>query len=126
MTNSSSLDKRKNKDFVIKNKLQLKNYALKNSQVFGTGIIVINLLLLNTDGLNWLNDDLDEQIEPTVHQAISYIPKTSFWYKMLSLKINKKYHIDIKTESKFDNKFLIVFVKDTSIEHFSIYSLKLD
>lgn len=129
MTKTPPIDKRKNKNFVINNKLQLRNYALKNSQVFGKGIVVINLLLLNTDTLDELsivNDDLDEQNEPTIHQAISYIPKQNFWYKMLNLKIKKKYQIDIQTDSKFDNKFLIVFVKDASIEHFSIYSLKLD
>ena len=45
---------------------------------------------------------------------------------MLNLKIKKKYQIDIQTDSQFDNKFLIVFVKDASVEKFSIYSLKLD
>jgi len=126
MANSPSTDKRINKSFVINNKLQLRNFAQINRKVFGAGIIVINLLLLNTDELDFVNEELDEQSEPTIHQAISYIPKHNFWYKMINLKIKKKYQIDIQTNSKFKHKCLIVFIKDASIEHFSIYSLKLN
>ena len=127
MTNSSPIDKRKNKSFVINNKLLLKQYALKNYEFYGRGIIVINLLLLNTDILNDIALIDHEPVEdPTVHQPMSYIPKSNFWFKMLSLKIKKKYKIDIQAEKNFDNKFLVVFIKDASIEHFSIYSLKLE
>ena len=68
----------------------------------------------------------DEQQEPTIHQLVSYIPQNNFWFKMLNLKIKKKYQIDIQEQNEQDNKLLVVFVKDASIEHFSIYTLKLD
>ncbi|MBE9044212.1 hypothetical protein IQ255_07330 [Pleurocapsales cyanobacterium LEGE 10410] len=127
MTNSSAIDKRKNKNFVINNKTLLKQYAIQNREFFGQGIIVVNLLLMNADLLNGKAlFTLEPGTEPTVHQPISYIPKSNFWFKMLSLKIKKKYQIDIQEAKNFDNKFLIVFVKDASIEHFSIYSLKLE
>ena len=129
MTNTP-IDKRKNKSFIINNKSLLKQYALKNQELFGRGIIVVNLLLLDTDITNAtaLIEDLagEEPEEPTVHQPISYIPKSNFWFKMLSVKIKKKYKINIQSEKNFDNKFLVVFIKDASIEHFSIYSLKLE
>lgn len=129
MTNNPSLNKRKNKNFVINNGSILKQYALKNYDVFGQGIIVVNLLLLdseNIDELNLSDEDLKDGEEQTVHQPISYIPKLNFWFKMISLKIKKKYQIDIQGEDYSRNKFLIVFIKDTSIENFSIYSIKIE
>ncbi len=128
MTNISSLDKRKNKSFVINNRSILKQYALKNSQIFGSGIIVVNLLLLNRESIDELNltdENLEEGKEATVHQPVSYIPQANFWFKMISLKIKKKHQIDIQAESSSDKKFFIVFIKDASIEHFSIYSIKV-
>ena len=128
MTNISSLDKSKNKSFVINNRSILKQYALKNSQIFGSGIIVVNLLLLNRENIDELNltdENLEEGQETTVHQPVSYIPQENFWFKMISLKIKKKHQIDIQAESSSDQKFLIVFIKDASIEHFSIYSIKV-
>ena len=71
------------------------------------------------------NYELENEQEPTVHQPVSYIPQKNFWFKMLNLKIKKKYQIDIQQENNFQQKFLVVFIKDASIEHFSIYSLKL-
>ncbi len=124
MSSNPNLDKRKNKSFVINNKLFLKQYALKNHENLGQGIIVINLLLLKTDIVRD-NSELESNEEPTVHQAISYIPRSNFWFKMISLKIKKKYDIDLKEKSTRDREFLVVFIKDASIEHFSIYSLKL-
>lgn len=124
MSSNPSLDKRKNKSFVINNKRFLKQYALKNHEIFGRGIIVVNLLLLKTDLIKD-NDELEYDLEPTVHQPISYIPQKNFWFKMIGLKIKKKYSIDIKEKSDRDREFLVVFIKDASIEHFSIYSLKL-
>ena len=128
MTNSSTLDKRKNKNFVINNKLFLKQYALENYKNYGFGIIVINLLLLKTEIL----EDLDSteytpenEQQPTIHQPIAYIPQKNFWFKMIGLKIKKKHQIDIQLKENCDHKFLIVFIKDASIEYFSIYSLKL-
>ena len=124
MSSNPSLDKRKNKSFVINNKRFLKQYALKKHDIFGRGIIVVNLLLLKTDLIKD-NDELEDDLEPTVHQPISYIPQKNFWFKMIGLKIKKKYSIDIKEKSDRDREFLVVFIKDASIEHFSIYSLKL-
>ncbi len=128
MTNISSLDKRKNKSFVINNRSILKQYALKNYKIFGSGIIVVNLLLLNRESIDELNltdENLEEGQETTVHQPISYIPQVNFWFKMISLKIKKKHQIDIQAESSSEQKFFIVFIKDASIEHFSIYSIKV-
>lgn len=127
MSPNPSLDKRKNKNFVIKNQYLLKQYALKSQEFMGKGIIVINLLLLKTDIIDeqdLQNYDIESDNELTIHQPISYIPKDNFWFKMLNLKIKKKYKIDIQ-EKGTGNKILVVFVKDASIEHFSIYSVKL-
>lgn len=132
MLNSSSVDKSNNKNFVINNQLFLKKYALKNYELFGQGIIVINLLLLKVDVLDELDLTRDRLLEPqdtSVYQPLVYIPKHNFWFKMIGLKIKKKYQLDIQTEDKenqTNNKtFYVVFIKDASIEHFSIYSLKL-
>ncbi len=129
MVHSSSVNKRKNKSFVINNKFFLKEYALKNHKFWGDGVIVVNLLLLKTD----IYDDIDignyqpeKEQELTVHHPVAYIPKQNFWFKMLNLKIKKKYQIDLEAESSVNNKCLVVFIKDASIEHFSIYSLKLN
>lgn len=127
MSPNSSLDKRKNKNFVIKNKYFLKQYALKNYDYLGRGVIIVNLLLLKTDIINEQdipNYNIERDIDITIHQPISYIPQNNFWFKMLNLKIKKKYKIDIQQEGE-GNKVLVVFVKDASIEHFSIYSVKL-
>ena len=128
MPNNSDLETRKNKKFVVDNKHFLKQYALINYEAFGRGIIVINLLLLKTDSINreeLVNSELTGEQDPTVHQPVSYIPQDNFWFKMIGLKIKKKYQIDIQDQNSYDRKFLIVFIKDPSIEYFSIYSLKL-
>ncbi len=44
---------------------------------------------------------------------------------MIDLKIKKKYQIDIQAENNFNGKFLILFIKDASIENFSIYSIRV-
>ena len=129
MSNPSVLDKRKNKDFVIQNKFYLKTYGQKNYQLFGKGIIVINLLMLECDNLN--QDDLEnyqaqEETDITLQQALSYIPESNFWFKVLYLKIKKKYQIDIKKKYTPGDRLLVVFIKDVSVEHFSIYALKAD
>ena len=124
---TANLDKRRNKSIIANNGSLFKQYALKNYEIFGKGIIVVNLLLLESDNLDELNlIDLDSinRREPTVHQPVSYIPKPNFWFKMISLKIKKKYQIDIQAEHD-ENRFTIVFIKDASIEHFSIYSIKV-
>lgn len=129
MANSYPINKRENKKFVINNRFFLKNYAITNYNTFGEGIVVINLLLLKTkilDEENLVDYFTENQQEQTIHHSISYIPQQNFWYKMLKLKIKKKYQIDIQTEDKHNKKFLVVFIKDASVEHFSIYSLKLE
>lgn len=129
MTNNPSIDKRQNKSFIVNNRLLLKQYALKNYEIFGPGVIIVNLLLLENNSVNELgltDNSSIEQSEPTVHQPVSYIPKHNFWFKMIGLKIKKKYQIDIQAENNFDDKFLIIFIKDASIEHFSIYSVKVE
>ncbi|MEM8719996.1 MAG: hypothetical protein AAGE84_11895 [Cyanobacteria bacterium P01_G01_bin.39] len=128
MTNSTALDKRQNKSFVVTNGSILKEYAQKNQALFGQGIVVINLLLLTDQSISELSLDeleLENSQEITVHQPISYIPKTSFWFKMISVKLKKKHQIDLQKTENFMDKFLIVFIKDASIEHFSIYSIRI-
>lgn len=129
MADPSVLDKRKNKDFVIQNKFYLKAYGQKNQQFFGNGIIVINLLMLEFDNLD--QEDLDKyqaqkEADITLQQALSYIPESNFWFKVLYLKIKKKYQIDIKNKYTTGDRLLVVFIKDVSVEHFSIYTLKTD
>ena len=123
---TANLDKRRNKSIIANNGSLFKQYALKNHEIFGKGIIVVNLLLLKSDNLDELNlIDLDNinRREPTVHQPISYIPRSNFWFKMISLKIKKKHQIDLQDQE--ENKFTIVFIKDASIERFSIYSIEV-
>lgn len=127
MSPNLTLDRRKNKNFVIHNQYFLKKYALKNYDSLGKGIIVINLLLLKKDILDEQDinsQEIDSDQEITIHHPISYIPKNNFWFKMLNLKIKKKHEISIQEKDLTEEKFLIVFVKDASIEHFSIYSVK--
>ena len=129
MNEDVPVNKSKNKNFLIDNKYKLKEYALKNREIFGRGIVVVNLLLLKADTSgesSIFNFQSDNQEDPTIHQPVSYIPKQNFWFKMLNLKIKKKYQIDIQEQSEAGRKLLVVFIKDASIEHFSIYTLKLD
>jgi hypothetical protein len=129
MTEPSVIDKRKNKNFVIQNKYYLKTYGLKNYEIFGKGIIVINLLMLDCEILN--RDDVENyqaenEKEITLQQPLAYVPETNFWFKVLYLKIKKKHQIDIKHKNDSTNNLLIIFIKDVSVEHFSIYSIKTD
>ena len=128
MSSNPSLDKRKNKNFVINNRHFLRQYALKNYSSLGKGIIVVNLLLLKTDTIteeDITEVSLESEQDLTIHKPISYIPQHNFWFKMLNLKIKKKYEINIQDNDEEGKKFLIVFVKDASVEHFSIYSIRL-
>jgi hypothetical protein len=127
MTEPVLEDKRRNKNFVIQNRFFLQDYGHKNYEKFGRGIIIINLLLLNTDVLtpdDILNNYVEEYKEITLHQPLSYLPEKNFWFKMIYLKIKNKYQIDIQEQYDLDRQFLIIFIKDASVEHFSIYSLK--
>lgn len=130
MVNSSQIEKRRNKNFIINNSEALKKYAINNQKQSGTGIIMINLLLLEDDILR--AKDLEsrpllsgEDRQSSLKQPIAYIPLVNFWFKIVRLKIKKKYDLDIKTDYDLESKFLLVFVKDAALETFSIYSVKL-
>ena len=131
MTDSSQVDKRKNKKFIINNSQIIKQYALTNRKNLGRGIIIINLLLIKDNRLT--DRDIDyqpfvsnEEQQFSLKQPISYLPLDNFWFKIVRLKIKKKYEIDIKHDYDLEKKFLIIFVKDISLENFSIYSIKLN
>ena len=120
------MGKSKNKSFVINNGFLLRKYALENYAMFGDGIIVVNLLLLKTDILN--DSDLitykrKSDRESSINYPVSYVPNTSFWFKMLSVRIGEKYSIEIDAVNNCEGKFLIVFIKDIVMESFSIYAL---
>lgn len=130
MANSSQSEKRRNKKFIINNSEALKQYAIANQKKLGIGIILINLLLIEDDILR--AKDLEERLLPSgedrqlsLKHSIAYIPIVNFWFKIVRLKIKKKYNIDIKKDYDLENKFLIIFVKDAALESFSIYSVKL-
>ena len=136
------MDKSKNKSFIVNNGSLLRNYALKNYNIFGEGIIVINLFLLKTNILNASDLGDYESVSDrdlTIYEVrgspvlparglsdhpVYYILQTNFWFKILSLKIKEKHQIDITVNNSQD-RFLVVFIKDDSIEHFSIYSLHI-
>lgn len=130
MANSSQSEKRRNKKFIINNSEALKQYAITNKEKSGIGIILINLLLIEDNILR--AKDLEERLLPSgedrqlsLKQSIAYIPIVNFWFKIVRLKIKKKYNIDIKKDYDLGSKFLIIFVKDAALESFSIYSVKL-
>ena len=130
MKNSSQIEKRKNKTFIINNSQILKQYAINNQKKAGIGIIIVNLLLVEDDILKAKDiDDLPlpagEDRSSSLKQPIAYIPLLSFWFKIIRLKIKKKYNIDIKKDYDLESKFLFVFIKDAALETFSIYSVKL-
>lgn len=119
--------KSKNKSFIVNNSVLLQEYVRRNQEFYGSGIVVVNLLLLKTENLaelDVLNFVLDKTIEPTVHLPISYIPQNNFWFKMIDLKIRKKHKINLLVEDNSD-KIYIVFIKDDAIEYFSIYTIKM-
>jgi|GEM_PF-2005586 len=134
MIDSKATEKRINKQFIKKNSKSIKQYALSSQEKFGNGIIVINLTLVQNQLLKEqdliirsLNqEDKSENEENTLIHPISYIVNNSFWFKILRIKIKKKYKIDIKTDYDLAEQFLLVFVKDSALESFSIYSIKVD
>jgi hypothetical protein len=120
-------EKRKNKNFVIQNRSLLKQYAVENFRKFGRGAIVINLLLLDKDILtpeDLQENQASEAEDITLQQSFCYIPIDNFWFKMLYLKIKNKHQIDLKEQYNFDEQFLVIFIKNTSMDNFSIYTLK--
>ena len=130
--NPRATENRSNKQFIIKNSKNIKKYALNSQKKFGNGIIVINLTLVENGLLTEqdlivrsVNQDHESKNkEKTLVSPISYIISNSFWFKIIRIKIKKKYGIDIKTDYDLDKQFLLVFVKDPSLESFSIYSIK--
>lgn len=126
MADNFSVEKSSNKSFIANHHSLLQDYAQQKQQFFGSGIVVINLLLLKPekiDELNLLDPDVMEQQEATVHQPISYVPQGNFWFKLITLKIKKKHQIDLQARNNSD-RIPIVFIKDAAIEHFSIYTIK--
>ncbi|MGK7893147.1 MAG: hypothetical protein AB4372_05815 [Xenococcus sp. (in: cyanobacteria)] len=133
MIDPKATETRINKQFIKNNRRNLKKYALTNQKKFGQGIIVINLTLVQNQFLTEADlivrsikpDKKSQNEENTLIHPISYIINNSFWFKILRIKIKKKYKIDIKTDYDLEQQFLLVFVKDSSLESFSIYSLKM-
>jgi hypothetical protein len=120
-------EKRKNKNFVIQNRSLLNQYAVANFRKFGRGAIVINLVLLDKDILtpeDLQENQASEAEDITLQQSFCYIPIDNFWFKMLYLKIKNKHQIDLKEQYNFDEQFLVIFIKNTSMDNFSIYTLK--
>ena len=122
------MGKSKNKSFVINNGSLLRKYALDNYAMFGEGIIVVNLLLLKTDILD--SSDLNSfkqksERDSTINYPVFYVPHTSFWFKMLSLKIKEKYKIELDAADNRNGKIFIIFIKDVVMENFSIYALNI-
>ncbi|ELS02112.1 hypothetical protein Xen7305DRAFT_00018230 [Xenococcus sp. PCC 7305] len=134
MRDPNATETRINKEFIKNNRKSIKKYALKSQKKFGHGIIVINSTLVQnkflTEGdliVASINEDNNSKNEEnTLIHPVSYIAKNSFWFKILRIKIKKKYKIDIKTDYDLTQKFLLVFVKDSSLESFSIYSIRID
>ena len=134
MIDSKATETRINKQFIKKNSKSIKKYALNNQKKFGDGIIVINSTLVQNELLqeqdliirSLSEDNQSQNEENTLIHPISYIVNNSFWFKILRIKIKKKYQIDIKFDYDLAKKFLLVFVKDSSLESFSIYSIKID
>ena len=126
MTNNSASENSKTKNFVINNRQLLKQYVEKKQDSIGLGIVVVNLLLLATadsEDLNLSAEDLESWQDQSIHQPVSYIPKNNFWFKMISLKINKKHKVDLQVETSIEKTF-VVFIKDSALENFSIYAIK--
>ena len=125
---------RTNKQFIKDNSKSLKKYALNSKKKFGEGIIVINSTLVENKLLTEEDviipsinqDNQSNNEENALVYPISYLVNNSFWFKMLRIKIKKKYQIDIKTDYDLGQRFLLVFVKDFALESFSIYSIKID
>lgn len=124
MTDSSSLEISRSKSFIANHRLLLKQYAQKNRDFFGPGVIFVNLLMISSntaDKVKFLEKEPGNGQELTIHQPISYIPQGNFWIRTIGMKIRKRYQIDIQQEKK--NKTFIVFIKDVDLEHFSIYTI---
>ena len=124
---------RTNKKFIKDNSKSLKKYAINCKKKFGDGIIVINSTLVQNRLLtdedfiipSFKQDNQSTGEENTWVNPISYLVNNGFWFKMLRIKIKKKYHIDIKTDYDLGQYFLLVFIKDSALESVSIYSIKI-
>ena len=122
---AASKDSRTRK-FINNNRQFLKQYIHTKQESIGLGIVVVNLLLLPTaelDDLSLSYADLEQWQEQSIHQPLSYISNNHLWSKMISLKIKDKYKVDIQTQSSNEKTF-IVFIKDTELKNFSIYTIK--
>ena len=129
MSESHLQERSNNKKFIVKNSSYLKRYALDCKSKMGNGVITINLTKINNYTLQ--EEDLvvqkcdNSKDSISLQKPIAYVPETNFWFKIIYLKIKKKYQIDLKRDYDLNNHFLLVFIKDSSLESFSIYSLKI-
>ncbi len=129
MSESYLQERSNNKKIIVKNSVFLKRYALDCRAKMGMGIITINLTQINDFSLQE-EDFIIQECDHTpnsisLQTPIAYVPENNFWFKVIYLKIKKKYQIDIKKDYDLKTRFLLVFIKDTALENFSIYSLKI-
>ena len=129
MSESHLQERSNNKKFIVKNSAFLKRYALDCKSLMGIGVITINLTEID----NFILQDKDFVIQECDHTQnsislqtpIAYVPEKNFWFKIIYLKIKKKYEINIKKDYDLTKNFLLVFIKDSALENFSIYYLRL-
>ena len=129
MSESYLQEHSKNKKFIIKNSVFLKRYALDCRAKMGLGIITINLTQIKNFSLQEADFVIQEcdntQNSLSLQTPIAYVPANNFWFKVIYLKLKKKYQINIKKDYDLKTSFLLVFIKDSALESFSIYSLKI-
>ena len=129
MSESHLQERSNNKKFIVKNSAFLKRYALQCKSLMGVGVITINLTKIDDFILQEkdfvIQDCDDSQSSISLQTPIAYVPESNFWFKIIYLKIKKKYEINIKQDYDLSQNFLLVFIKDTTLENFSIYYLKL-
>ncbi len=129
MSESHLQERSNNKKFIVKNSSYLKQYALDCKSKMGNGVMTINLTKI--DNYTLQEEDLvvqecdNSKDSISLQKPIAYVPETNFWFKIIYLKIKKKYQIDLKRDYDLNSHFLLVFIKDSSLESFSIYSLKI-
>ncbi len=129
MSESHLQERSNNKKFIIKNSSFIKKYALDCRAKMGVGVITINLTQISDFTLKEedciIQECDDSQNSISLQTPIAYVPEGNFWFKIIYLKIKKKYKINIKKDYDLSQNFLLVFIKDDTLESFSIYYLRL-
>lgn len=129
MSESHLQERSNNKKFIIKNSSFIKKYALDCRAKMGVGVITINLAQISDFTLKEedciIQECDDSQNSISLQTPIAYVPEGNFWFKIIYLKIKKKYQINIKKDYDLSQNFLLVFIKDDTLESFSIYYLRL-